>query len=115
MIRETMRRSERLAEIEKRRSPEMIQTGRAVRPGGEEGASAIHSAFCKNDAGSGSTIVCYLDTDSTGDEITVYCSICRGIALNAAFPYLMDGDRIFVFNDGTYWRALQIFQGWEAC
>jgi hypothetical protein len=92
----------------------MVQTGRAIRPGGG-GATGIRSAFCKVAASAGSTIVCYIDTDATGTEITVTCEICGGTALNAAFPRLEDGDRIFVIQDGTTWRALQIFQATETC
>jgi hypothetical protein len=79
------------------------------------GATGIHSAFCKTDAGAGATIVCFLDTDTTGTEITVSCVICGGTALNSAFPRLVDGTRIFVFQDGNTWRALQIFQATEDC
>jgi hypothetical protein len=75
----------------------------------------IHSAFCKTDAAGGATIICYLDTDTTGTEITVTCEICGGTALNAAFPRLENGDRLFVIEDGTTWRALQIFQATETC
>lgn len=84
-------------------------------PKGSVYATRIRSAFCKTDAGSNSTIVCYLDTDTTGDEITVNCVICGGTALNEAFPRLADGTRLFVFNDDDTWRALQIFQASETC
>jgi len=79
------------------------------------GESGIHSAFCNAAAGIGSTISCHLDTDTTGTLITVTCEICGGAALNAAFPRLEIGDRIFVIQDGSTWRALQIFQATETC
>ncbi len=39
-------------------------------------------AYCKDDAGAGTTIDCYLDTDATGTQITVNCSIHNGTNLN---------------------------------
>jgi len=70
-------------------------------------------AYCKNDAGTGKTITCFLDTDTVGTEITVHCSIARGgTNLNEAIPLLKDGDPIFVqkINDGTndYWRCVGV-------
>jgi hypothetical protein len=79
------------------------------------GGEAPHYAFCKNDASTGTTITCYLDTDATGEEITVYCSMCRASNLNAAVPRLQDGDRISVIKIDGYWRSLQTFIGTEDC
>ena len=70
----------------------------AARPGGP-----THKAYCKNDAGAATTIVCYLDTDETGQEITVNCSIAGGGNLNTAIPRLTDGLLIFVKNFGGAW------------
>jgi len=73
-------------------------------------------AYCKNDAGAGTTIVCYLDTDTGGKEITVSCSIAQGgAALNAAVPRLKDGDWIMVSKVGATWRCLTIFMPSEDC
>jgi len=77
-------------------------------------------AYCKDDAGAATTIDCYLDTDATGTQITVYCSVAQGGAnLNVSVPRLKDGDAIFVqkIYDGTndYWYATQIFQPSEDC
>lgn len=71
-------------------------------------------AYCKNDAGAGHTITCYLDTDGTGTEITVNCFIAQfgpnSGNLNAAIPRLADGDGILVTKIGATWRCLNIFQ-----
>jgi len=73
-------------------------------------------AYCKNDAGAGATIVCYLDTDATGTEITVTCFIAQGgAALNAALPRLADGDGIMVSKVGATWRCLTTFMVSEDC
>lgn len=75
----------------------------------------IHNTYCKTDAGEGSTIVCYLDTDGTGDEITVHCSISGGSDLNAAIRRLEDGDRIAVYKIGSTWYAAEGFQASTDC
>jgi hypothetical protein len=85
--------------------------------------SKIHLAYCKAAAGSGATIECYLDTDWDGitpptepTPITVYCKIYEGgTALNACAPLLANGDLMFVFNDGTYWRSLTTFIPTDTC
>jgi len=108
---ETIRRSTQRAAGEKLRPPEMVQTGRAIRPE----ATGIHSAFCKTDAGLGSTIVCYLDVDTTGTQITVHCEICGGTNLSGASPLLSNGKRISVYFDGTEWLSVQTFDSCEDC
>ena len=73
-------------------------------------------AYCKDDAGAGATIDCYLDTDATGTEITVTCFIAQGgAALNAAVPRLADGDGIMVTKVGATWRCLTTFMPSENC
>lgn len=72
-------------------------------------------AYCKTDAGAGSTIVCYLDTDGTGTEITVNCNISGGSNLNAALRRLEDGDRMIVAKIGANWYCKEGFQGSEDC
>jgi len=64
-----------------------------------------HIAYCKDDAGAGSTLDCYLDTDGTGDVIEVNFSIAQaGANLNAAVPRLEDGDAVFVrMIDASWW------------
>ena len=83
---------------------------------GGEGVGGTSKAFAKVAAGAGATLVCFLDTDATGDEITVNFSISRGTALNAALPRLQDGDLIFVQNFSTDdWWCVQTFHGSEDC
>jgi hypothetical protein len=79
------------------------------------GGGRIRKAYAKADAGSGATITCYLDTDSTGVEITVNCEICGGSALNSAIPRLENGDMITVWNDAGTWRSVMTFQATEDC
>jgi hypothetical protein len=87
------------------------------------GGAGVRLAYCKAAAGSGATIQCYLDTDWDGitpptepTPITVYCKIYEGgTALNACAPLLADGDLMFVFNDGTYWRSLTTFIPTDTC
>jgi len=97
------------ARREKLQSPELVQETKAVRH--PKSSSNAHIAYCKNDAGSGSTTICYLDTDGTGEEITVYCSIAQGgLDLNEAEPRLINGNWMLVEKIGDYWRCPSIFQ-----
>ncbi len=75
----------------------------------------VRVAYCKDDAGAGASITCYLDTDGTGAEVTVNCSIVNGTALNSAIPRLEDGDWIFVNNIAGTWYCTTIFQTTENC
>ncbi len=73
-------------------------------------------AYAKAAAGAGSTIVCYLDTDGTGEEITVNVEIVGGSALNAAFPRLENGTLLTVWDDNGTWRnAGNPFQATGEC
>jgi hypothetical protein len=73
-------------------------------------------AFCKTAAGSGSTIVCYLDTDTTGQEIIVYCNLHEeGENLSSCAPLLADGDMMLVFYDVDRWRSLTTFIPTSIC
>ena len=76
---------------------------------------SIHKAYCKTDAGAATTIVAYLDTDTTGDEITVNCSIAGGGNLNAAIPRLANGTLIFVIEIDSTWYCTTVFQATEDC
>ncbi len=76
----------------------------------------IRKAFCKNDAGAGNTIDCYLDEDATGQEVTVNCSIAQGgTNLNTCLPLLANGDLIFVTPIGNEWWCLQTFNYSKEC
>lgn len=68
------------------------------------GGTLLHNAYAKAAAGAGNTIVCFLDTDATGDEITVTISIAGGSDLNSALPRLENGTLLTVWNDGGTWR-----------
>jgi hypothetical protein len=77
--------------------------------------SGIYKAYCKTAAGSGSTIVCYLGTDGTGEEVTVTCTLIQASNLSSCFPTLADGTMMPVWRDGDTWRSLWWFQGNEEC
>jgi hypothetical protein len=77
--------------------------------------TGIHKAFCKTNAGAATTIVCFLDVDTTGDEITVNCTISGGGHLDDASPHLTDGLEIPVWNDSGTWKCLWGFQNWGTC
>jgi len=79
------------------------------------GGAVTHKAYAKAAAGAGTTIVCYLDTDATGEEITVNCEIAGGSALNAASPLLAAHDMICVWNDDGTWRPKQTFDNTGEC
>ncbi len=79
-----------------------IRYQRRRRHGG--GGTVLHNAYAKAAAGVGTTIVCFLDTDATGDEITVTISIAGGSDLNSALPRLEDGTLLTVWKDGDTWR-----------
>ena len=74
----------------------------------------IRLAFCKTAASSGTSIVCYLDTDETGEEITVECSISGGSDLNTAIPRLTDGLEILVWQINGVWKT-NTFQATTDC
>ena len=91
-----------------------------ARPAAKRGGGRpIRMAFCKTAAGSGNTIICYLDVDGTGEEVTVRCTLIGVTDLSGCFPTLIDGLGMPVFWDYSYetpcWRSLWWFQGKEAC
>ena len=76
----------------------------------------VRKAFCKNAAGGGNTIVCWLsETDNEGPEITVTCNIVPGTDLNESAPRLADGTPIFVKFVNDVWECVQTFSGSEDC
>ena len=83
-------------------------------PAGEAGTS-IRIAYVKTTPGADTTVDCYLDTDVTGEEIEVTCSIAGLGVLNAALPRISDGDLIFVANISGTWYCLTVFQESEDC
>ncbi len=78
-------------------------------------ANSVRKAYCKTAAGAATTIVAFLDTDTTGTEITVACSIAGGGNLNSAIPRLTDGRLIFVTNLSETWYCTTVFQATEDC
>lgn len=77
---------------------------RRRRHGRGGGGTRHRKAYAKAAAGTGNTIVCYLDTDETGDEITVTISIVGGVDLNGALPRIENGTLLTVWNDAGTWR-----------
>lgn len=75
----------------------------------------IRSAFCKTDVGASQTLVCYLDTDITGEEITVNFFILGGGNLNTAMPLLFDGDEIPVIKIDEDWYCIWPMQPLVKC
>ena len=75
----------------------------------------IHKAFCKTDAPESTTIVAYLDVDTTGTEIEVNCTVFGGGYLDTAFPELFDGDPIDVIYRNGQWDCPWWFNGFIEC
>ncbi len=91
-----------------------IQSPSRRRPPGEGGGGTsdqVHQAFCKAAAGASAAITCFLDTDGTGTEITVNCSIIGATTLDDAYPRLVDGSKIFVIQISTSWYCVSPFIG----
>tara|TARA_Y100000310_G_C20662497_1_gene805546 strand:+ start:1160 stop:1843 length:684 start_codon:yes stop_codon:yes gene_type:complete len=75
------------------------------------GTSAqVRKAFCKNAAGAATTIDCYLDTDGTGEEVTVSFNIAGGGNCDKAIPRMADGTPIFVRDVGGTWECVTTLQ-----
>ena len=114
--RDYRRFQELLRWYERNKRPKPPQLRRRGKTGGGGGGGAsVHKAYCKADAGTGTTIVCYLDTDLIGDEITVDCDISNGIDLNAATRRLKLGDRLMVVNIAGTWYSNEGFQKTKVC
>ena len=81
------------------------------------GSGGDRWAFCKVAAGTGSTLVCYLDTDSgeEADEITVNFELLNCSNLNDGHLTLVDGSRIRVAKDGDDWWCVTPIEGSEDC
>ena len=79
------------------------------------GGSAFRIAYAKTDAGTGTTLTCYLDEDLTGEEITVNFMICGGSNLNASIPRLSLGDPLFVINKNGTWYGIPPWQASQDC
>ncbi len=77
--------------------------------------SIVRKAYCKDDAGAATTITCYLDTDATGQEVTVNFSIAGGGNCNTAIPRLSDGDMVFITKYEGSWYCDTVLQISEDC
>lgn len=102
-----------------------------VMPKAKGGSSLpTRRAICTEDAGANSVITANLfdssgvELDGSGEEITVYCNISNGSALNEAVPRLELGDTIFVvqsaydISEGEViyrWYCVSNFQASEEC
>jgi hypothetical protein len=94
------------------KGPEFIQVDS---PPARSGVG-LQRAFCKTNAGSGSTISCYLGADSSQmPEITVHCDLFEATNLSACLPLLTDGRGIPVYQSGGVWYCAWWFTGTEVC
>ena len=63
--------------------------------GDRGGGRQVRMAYCKTAAGSGDTIVCYLDQDGLNaaedNDVTVHCTLIGATDLSSCFPTLTDG------------------------
>lgn len=91
---------------------------RVAKNGSGGGEGGIHKAYVKDPPGAVTTLTCFLDTDTTGTEVTVNCSVIGGggsIKLNSATPRLIDASLIFVADvDGDWW-CVAPFTATEDC
>jgi len=77
----------------------------------------VRRAFVKSTPASGSTVDVYLDTDGTGEEVTVTCTFYDDSGEGGSFadtirPKLTDGTPFVVFLDGGTWRnETPLFKG----
>ncbi len=88
-----------------------IHTRRTAMPS----TTQVRKAYVKTTPAAVETVDCYLDTDATGIEVTVNCSVIGGTALNSAVPRLADGEIIFVVRLANDWWCLTTFQASEDC
>ena len=87
----------------------------SIDPASGGGVGSTRWAFVDGAVATDTTQDCFLDTDTTGDSITVTCTICGGSDLSDAIPRLSDGIRIPVVLDGATWRCVWGFQATEDC
>ncbi len=84
--------------------------------GGGAGAS-FRRAFVKEAPGATTTLVCYLDVDTTGTEANVICTIYGGGNLDEAHPTFVDGAELWVaYNTiAGEWQNVTRIDGFEEC
>jgi len=100
------------AKNEQLQSPESVQKTKAVRYSG-----LARKAYCKTDAPEDTKIVCYLDTDETGEEVDVYPNVHGGHNLDKVVPRLKDGLMMWAVWDAvdSKWRTLDWFNVSRDC
>jgi len=78
-------------------------------------SGSVRLAYCKDDASAATTIDCFLDTNTTGEEVTVKCLTGDGgtSLLNASVPRLSNGDPMLVIKHNDIWYATTIFEDSE--
>ncbi len=84
-------------------------------PNPKSAASLVRKAFVKTTPGATVTVECYLDTNDTGEVITVTCEVIGGTALNSVVPRLGTGIMIPVWDDSGTWRPFFPYQTSENC
>lgn len=105
-------RVRRLAAAEQRTGPRRISAGQTI----ASVYSEIRDAYCKVNAGTGSTLACYLDIDGTGKEVTVHFTLLGGITnLSDAHLSLVDGTPIPVRRRGVEWWCIIPMEGTVDC
>jgi hypothetical protein len=95
-----------------------IQTLRRRLALGGGGGGGSSMAFVKTAPGAVTTVDCFLREDTTGDEVTVNCSVIGGSGsekLNDAVPRLVDGSLIFVQKFGTDYWCISPFIATDDC
>ena len=71
--------------------------------------NSLRWAFCSEDAGSGNTLDCFLDTDETGTLVTVYFKLLNCSNLESGHFTLTDGVPIPVMKrNGDWWCIIPI-------
>lgn len=70
---------------------------------------AIRIAYANGNPGATTTFSAYLDTDDTGEEVTVTGLIVDGGDLSAATPRILDGDACMVIKIGGTWYCTSLF------
>jgi hypothetical protein len=83
-------------------------------------SSRPRNAFPIDDAPAGSSITCFIDTDSAvgvvpGPRVVVECEVVGGSNLNAAITRLEDGSRLTIWDNNGTWRPFYPFQATKDC
>ena len=89
---------------------------RQMRYRGGEGRS-LRRAFVKTTPGATTTLVCFLDVDTTGTQVNVECDIYGGGNLDEAHPAFVDGDPLWVAYNvvAGEWQNVTRIDGGEIC